>query len=97
MLRIYPPGETEMPATITHLTVRRHNTRSIPIDDVSQILSLIREEILTARITYHAIASRTGLHSGTISRIGIGHTKQPRASTTITLLKFFGYHIQVRR
>lgn len=77
---------------------RLYNRAPIEWENAYQVCSLLQSEIAAAirggeKISH--IANRCKLAHTTVSNIGYGQTKEPRASTTLILLHHFGYKVTI--
>lgn len=80
--------------------VRFKPSAKVAIDwtDSYVVCQLLQQEIavrLQNRIKINKMAVDTGISGQTISKIGYGITKEPRASTVLRLLHYFGYKVTI--
>lgn len=81
-------------------TITRDHNRS-PIDwtSVYEVRTLLQDEITSSMrkgTKLALIAAKCNLSTKTVSKIGYGETKEPRASTILNLLQYFGYRITIQ-
>ena len=69
----------------------------ISLVDSFAACKLVQDEVLRAKLTYNAIASRAGLSNSTVANIASGRTRLPRIETIIRVLGALGWMIVAQR
>lgn len=76
----------------------KKNYEPIEWQSVPQVCKLLQGHISSAmqsKVRLKKIASSCHLNANTVSKIGYGITKEPRASTCLVLLRYFGYRVML--
>lgn len=80
------------------IAMRKHNKKQINWDNSYQVCRLLQEEIMysmKAGVKISHIANKINMSHSTVSRMGYGETKDPRANTILNLLRFYGYKVTI--
>jgi hypothetical protein len=76
----------------------KSNREPFEWENPRQVCQLLKGEIISAMkagTSASQIAQKCCLSTSTVAKLGYGETKQPRASTCLVLLKYFGFKVLI--